>query len=194
MRGPVRRSARTLVDMPRTLRIQAAGGLFHVTCRGNRRQAIFRDSRDYRHFLSALGDVVTRCGWRCHAYCLMPNHVHLLIETPVANLSEGMQRLNSRHAIYFNRRYGHTGHLFQGRFHSELVHSDSHFLAAIRYILMNPVRASLCRRPGDWAWSSHRATAGDEAKPSFLSVRFVLSLFAGPLPPRTAFVAYIDDS
>jgi hypothetical protein len=117
-----------------------------------------------------------------------------LIETPVANLSEGMQRLNSRHAIYFNRRYGHTGHLFQGRFHSELVHSDSHLLAAVRYILMNPVRASLCRRPGDWTWSSHRATAGAEATPPHLSLRFVLSLFAGPRPPRAAFVAYIDDS
>jgi REP element-mobilizing transposase RayT len=178
--------------MPRPLRIQAAGGLFHVTCRGNRGQEIFRDSRDYRHFLSTLSAVVAHFGWRCHAYCLMPNHVHLLIETPVPNLSAGMQRLNSHHAIYFNRRYGYRGHLFQGRFHSELVHSDSHLLAAIRYILMNPVRARLCREPGDWPWSSHRATAGAEPKPSFLSLRFILGLFAGPIP-RAAFVDYIDD-
>jgi len=104
-----------------------------------------------------------------------------------------MQWLNSVHAIYFNRRYGHTGHLFQGRFHSVLVHNDSHLLAAIRYILMNPVRAGLSRRPGDWPWSSHRATAGAEPKPSFLWLRFVLGLFAGRMPARAAFIAFIDD-
>jgi REP element-mobilizing transposase RayT len=97
---------------------------------------------------------VHRYGWRIHAYCLMTNHFHLLVETPDANLSRGMQRLNSEYATYFNTRFAHVGHLFQQRFVSRLIESEHYFLEALRYIAFNPVRAGLCEHPADWPWSS----------------------------------------
>ncbi len=104
---------------------------------------------------------VTRiAGWRCLAYCVMPNHYHLLIQTPAPTLSAGMHRLNGMYASRFNATYEHTGHVFQGRFHAELVRSDEHLLEALRYIALNPVRALLARSPEHWRWSSYRATAG----------------------------------
>ena len=180
--------------MPRPLRLQLAGGIFHITCRGNRRERIFLDTRDYLRFLAILGDVVARFGWDCHTYCLMPNHAHLLIETPRENLSEGMQRLNSLYAQYFNRRYDLIGHLFQGRFYSELVQRDAHLLEAIRYIVLNPVRAGLCTHAGQWRWSNYRAVVGAVPPPRFLRPDFVLSLFTDPVrSSRVAFAAFVDD-
>jgi REP element-mobilizing transposase RayT len=101
--------------MPRPSRLQLAGGVYHVVSRGNRQQTIFCDEIDYARFLELLGAVVSRFGWRCHAYCFMPNHFHLVVETPEANISAGMQWLNGRYAQWFNIRYGFSGHLFQGR-------------------------------------------------------------------------------
>lgn len=98
--------------------------------------------------------VIRRFGWRLHDFCLMTNHVHLLVCTPEPNLSSGMQRLNSEYAAYFNDRFGLVGHLFQQRFGSRLIENEEYFAEARRYIAFNPVRAGLCRHPSEWPWSS----------------------------------------
>src|SRR5262249_24281953 len=104
-----KRQGRTVLRVARPPRLQAAGGAFHITAGGNRRQPIFNDDRDRERFLRLLTDVIRRSGWRCHAFCLMPNHYHLLIETPEPNLSTGMYRLNGSYAQWFNRRLGLDG-------------------------------------------------------------------------------------
>src|SRR5438874_2291483 len=143
--------------MARPRRLQVAGGFFHVTARGNRRQPVFTDDVDVERFLAILAEVAARYGWRVHAYCLMTNHYHLLVETPEANLSAGFHRLNFLYAQWFNRRHGLDGHLFQGRFHSVLIERQEHLIELARYIVLNPVRAGLCGHPGEWRWSSYRA-------------------------------------
>jgi putative transposase len=140
--------------MARPPRVQVAGGIYHVTSRGNRRQSIYQDEDDYRQFLALRDRVIRRCGWRFHAYCLMTNHFHLLVETPQPNLSSGMQRLKSQYAAYFNERFALVGHLFQQRFSSRLIETDEYFAEVLRYIALNPVRAGLCEHPSDWPWSS----------------------------------------
>src|SRR4051812_36887072 len=163
--------------MPRAPRVHVAGGVYHVISRGNRRQTIFHDDTDYAYFIELLETVVRRCCWRCHGYCLMPNHFHLLIETREPNVSERMQRLNSRYAQWFNRRYGYSGHLFQGRFYGRLVESAYHLLELARYVVANPVRAGLCSHAGEWRWSSYRAVVGEVKRATFLTVGWLLGQF-----------------
>lgn len=163
--------------MARPLRLQVPDGLFHVTARGNARQPIWLDDSDAAFFLETLTAVIGRYGWRCHAYCLMPNHYHLLVTTPRANLSDGARHLNGVYAQTFNRRRSRVGHLFQGRFKAILVQRDAHLLELSRYIVLNPVRAGLCARPEGWLWSSYRATAGTARTPGFLDTEAVLTSF-----------------
>ena len=180
--------------MARAARVRPAGGIFHISSRGNRRQEIFADDIDREQFLAILGDVVGRYGWRCHAYCLMRNHYHLVIETPAPNLSEGMHRLNSLYAQRFNRRHGVDGHLFQGRFHSVLVDAGWHLLELSRYVVLNPVRAGLCAAARDWRWSSCRAMVGLARPRRFLTIEFLLSQFGRDmLRAREAFDAFARD-
>jgi hypothetical protein len=113
----------------------------------------------------------------CHAYCLMGNHYHLLLETPDANLSLAVRQLNGAYAQAFNRRHSRVGHLFQGRFNSRLVAKETYLLVVSRYIVLNPVRAGLTPEPADWKWSSYLAQAGRVEPPSFLSVDWLLSRF-----------------
>lgn len=153
-----------------------------MTARGVRRLPLYTCPNDYRLFLDVLGLVAERFGWRILAYCLMPNHYHLVIETPKANLSAGMHVLNSRYAHAFNDRYGHTGHVFEARFGAVLVERDGHLLELIRYVHRNPVRALLCREPGEWEWSSYRALAGRARAPAWLAVDEVLELFGRSRP------------
>jgi REP element-mobilizing transposase RayT len=163
--------------VPRPLRAQIAGGIYHITARGNRGQALFVDDYDRRLYLSLIDATVRRYGWRCHAYCLMNNHVHLVIETPRPNLSAGIQYLNGRYAQLFNHHHGLTGHLFQGRFHSVHVKSDPQLLVLIRYLALNPVRAGLCSAAVEWPWGSYPALLGRAGMPRFLDARFVLDMF-----------------
>jgi REP element-mobilizing transposase RayT len=165
------------VGMARPLRIEYDGALYHLTSRGNERKAIFRDDTDRKLFLSTLAQGVERFHWLCHAYCLMDNHYHLVVETPEANLSKGMRQLNGVYTQGFNRRHHRVGHLFQGRFKGILVQKDSHFLEVCRYVVLNPVAAGMVKHPGEWAWSSYRATAGQSAPASWLMVDEVLSQF-----------------
>jgi REP element-mobilizing transposase RayT len=137
----------------------------------------FGSQADRSDFLEILASVIELCGWRCMSYCLMGSHYHLVVQTPAANLSVGMQLLNGRYAQRFNWRHGRRGHLFGGRFYSVLVESETHLLAALRYVARNPVEAGLCAHAADWRWSSFRATAGLEWGPRFLDVDGVLDLF-----------------
>lgn len=165
--------------MARPLRLQFPGGIYHVTARGNDRQVIFLDDEDRSRFLIVLASVVTRYRVRCHAYCLMGNHYHLLLETPEGNLSATMRQLNGVYTQRFNRRHERCGHVLQGRFGAELVGRDAHLNEACRYIVLNPVRAGLVSHPGDWAWSSFRATAARMPVPGFLTVDWVRALSGG---------------
>lgn len=180
--------------MARPLRIQFEGALYHVTSRGNARQDIFLDDKDRARFLEALGRVVDRFGWICHAYCLINNHYHLLIETPMANLSRGMQLLNGIYTQRFNRRHGRVGHVLQGRFKAILVEKESHLLELTRYVVLNPVRAKVVRHPRQYRWSSYRATAGETEPPEFLCVDWILSQFdEKPERARTAYRQFVKE-
>lgn len=163
--------------MPRKPRIQLAGAIYNVGSRGNGRRTIFHDEVAYTRFLELLSATVTRFHWLCHSYCLMPNHLHLLIETTEPNIAAGAQWLKSRYAQWFNKRAAQSGHVFEGRYYGELVESDTHFLGLVRYILDNPVRAGLCTEPAGWKWSSYRALAGDAPAPAFLTAGRVLAYF-----------------
>ena len=155
--------------MARPLRIEFPGAIYHVTTRSNARKAVFRDDADRDLFLDALGEVVTRFRWLCHAYCLMDRHYHLLIETPRGNLSPGMRQLNGVYTQRFNRRHARVGHAFQGRFKAILVERRSYLLELARYIVLNPVRAKMIKNPGRYRWSSYPATVGAVAPPSGIS-------------------------
>jgi putative transposase len=147
--------------MSRPLRIEFPGAFYHVTSRGNARKKIFLNDIDRVSFIETLAWVVERFGWICHAYCLMDNHFHLLIETPMPNLSLGMRQLNGVYTQRFNRRHKRVGHLFQGRFKSILVEQDRYLLELCRYIVLNPVRAKMVAASEEYPWSSYRATVGE---------------------------------
>ena len=162
--------------MARPLRIQFPGGVYHVTARGNARQTLFVDDVDCARFLEVLAAVVARYRLLCHAYCLMTNHYHLLLETPEANLSRAMRQLNGVFAQRFNRRHERPGHVLEGRFHAQVIGRDAHLREVCRYIVLNPVRAGLVAQPREWPWSSYRAMAGEAPRPPFLTVDWVLAL------------------
>ena len=146
--------------MPRPLRVQAPEVLYHVTAKGVDDALVFRDDADRRRLLVILSSVLPELAWRCYAYCLMGTHYHLLVETPNADLAAGMQRVNGIYAQTFNRRHARRGHLFGGRYGGELVETEEHALEAVRYVVLNPVRAGICRRAEEWPWSSYRAALG----------------------------------
>ena len=167
--------------MARPLRIEYPGALYHITARGNRKENIYHGSPDRYQFLQILENTVERYNWVCHAYCLMNNHYHLLIETPDANLSIGMRQLNGVYTQYFNRSNGSVGHLFQGRFKSILVEKGPYLLELSRYIVCNPVRAGFSKEPQGWKWSSYNATAFGKNIPPFLTVDWLLNQFSTDL-------------
>ena len=172
--------------MARPLRVEYEGALYHVTSRGNARQDIYVDDEDRSSFLAVLTDAVDRFSWICHAYCLMSNHYHLLIETPHANLSQGMRFLNSVYTQKFNRRHRRIGHVLQGRFKSILVEKESHLLELARYVVLNPVRAKMVRSVRHWPWSSYRATAGQEEPLPLLTTDWILAQFGDQRGRATA--------
>lgn len=169
--------------MSRPLRIEFAGALYHITSRGNARQDIFHNDEDREHFLLCLADACDHYRWECHAYCLMSNHYHLLVETHDATLSAGMKAINGPYTQWFNRRHERVGHLLQGRFNAIIVEKEGYLLELARYIVLNPVRAQMVNCPEEWPWSSYRATAGLCEPPSFLSTDFLLGQFASRLGP-----------
>lgn len=181
--------------MARPLRIEFADALYHVTARGNAKAAIFLDDDDRRAFLEVLEVTVGRFDWRCLAYCLMANHYHLVLATPRPNLSSGMCRLNGTYAQRFNRRHGRVGHVLGGRFSAILIEREPHLLEVARYVVLNPVRAGMCRHPAQWRWSSFRATVGAECPPRFLDLDGILGLFADDRPrAHERYRTFVDDA
>ena len=164
--------------MARPLRIEFPGALYHVTARGNARQDIFLDDEDRQQFLAVLARVVSRFHLLLHAYCLMDNHFHLVVETPEANLSKAMRQLNGVYTQAFNRRHKRVGHVLQGRFKAILVDRDSYLLELCRYVVLNPVRAKRTRKADTYPWSSYRATAGLAPTPPYLTIDWLLSQFS----------------
>lgn len=154
--------------MPRN---EIAGATYHVMARGVNRQTIFVDHEDYEAYTALLASVVVRQGWHLLCYCLMPNHVHLLIETPETNLGQGMHRIQGLYATYFNKRYSRDGHLYRNRFKSPLVQSDEAFVRLAGYIPVNPVTAGLRVRAQDWPWGSHHLLSGPDGGPPWLAHR-----------------------
>ena len=152
--------------MARPLRIEFPGALYHVTARGNARAAVFLDDDDRRRFLALLAETAARRGWTCHAYCLMDNHYHLLVERSSANLGRGMRQINGVYTQRFNRAHGRAGHVFQGRYKAILVEKQAYLLELARYVVLNPVRAGMVAKPGDWMWSSYRRTAARRGGPA----------------------------
>lgn len=180
--------------MSRPLRIEFPGAIHHVTSRGNARKKIFMDDTDRETFLATLGWVVERFGWLCHAYCLMDNHFHLLIETSAANLSAGMRQLNGVYTQRFNRLHKRAGHLFQGRFKAILVERDNYLLELSRYIVLNPVRARMVTSVEQYPWSSYPATVGAAPMPAGLTIDWLLSQFAkSRAVSRKRYAAFVEE-
>jgi putative transposase len=164
--------------MPRRPREETEGAVHHVYARGNDRRRIFFDQVDRRAYLRRLGETTARMEWRCLGYCLMDNHVHLLIETPKPNLAGGMQRLHSGYAQLFNERHGRSGHVFQGRYGAVRMEDDEQLWITVRYIAHNPVEAGLVRAVDAWPWSSHAAVVSGN-RPAWLDVDRLLGYFGG---------------
>lgn len=180
--------------MSRPLRMEYAGALYHVTSRGDRQEDIYLDDTDREQFLTVLGDVCERFNWVIHAFCLMSNHYHLLIETPDSNLSKGMRQLNGVYTQRINRRHKRVGHVFQGRYKAIIVQKDNYLLELARYIVLNPVRARMVRSAREWPWSSYRATTGQATKQEWLTTDWVLSAFGRKTSVAiTAYKAFISE-
>ena len=163
--------------MARPLRIELAGGLYHVTSRGDRHEDIYKDDTDRLAWLETLTQCCERFNWAIHAWCQMTNHYHILVETAEANLSAGMRQLNGIYTQAVNRRHRHVGHVFQGRYKAILVERDSYLLELSRYVVLNPVRAAMVKHCRQWKWSSYHATIGDAPCPPWLHADWLLSQF-----------------
>jgi putative transposase len=164
--------------MARPLRLEFAGALYHVTARGDRKEEIYLDNNDRSECVALLGEICERFNWTVHAYCLMTNHYHLVVETPDANLSMGMRQFNGVYTQRFNRRHARVGHVFQGRYHGVLVQKQTYLLELTRYVVLNPVRARMVDEPGHWPWSSYGAMVGNVQAPTWLAIDWLLAQFS----------------
>lgn len=151
--------------MPRAPRIDIPGLVYHITSRGVKRLPIFQNDADRQRFLRVLSQTRYEFPFRLHAYCLMTNHYHLLLQTIHHSLSKTMQYFKMIYAKWFNRQGDHVGHVFQGRFHSIPVEEDAYFTTVARYIHLNPVKAGIVKRPEDYAWSNYGRLIRGEADP-----------------------------
>lgn len=163
--------------MARPLRLEYPGAIYHLTSRGDRREAIYENDNDRLQWLEILSKACERYNWRVHAYCLMDNHYHALLETVDGNLSKGMRHLNGVYTQYFNRQHNRVGHVFQGRFKAILVEKESYLLELTRYVVLNPIRAHMINNMDQWEWSSYRATIGKAQIPDWLETDWILSHF-----------------
>jgi putative transposase len=178
--------------MSRPLRVEYPGAIYHAMCRGNARQRIFHDEADHQRLVDGLAVTVSRFGWELFSFVLMPNHFHLFLRTPQANLSRGMQYLASGYANWFAKRHRCPGHLLQGRFKSQLVEDESYFWSVSRYIHLNPVRGKspLVSHPREWHWSSYRGYAFRRARVDWVAYDFLYAAWQGDVGGRDPEVAY----
>jgi REP element-mobilizing transposase RayT len=179
--------------MARAIRVEFPGAVYHVTARGNRRTKIFDDDRDREEFLRLVGDAVRRFGWVITTLTLMTNHFHIVLQTPSANLAQGMQWLNSVYAAYYNRRHEKTGHLFGERYKAIHVQSETYLQRLCRYVVLNPVAAKIVAAPEDYPWSTYRATAGLEPAPEWLSIEPLVPYFGDAATWRANYVAFVRE-
>ena len=170
--------------MPRGARKKSESGVYHVMLRGINRQRIFEDDRDCERFVEILGEYKQVCGYELYAYCLMGNHVHILLKEGSEPLERVFRRIASKYVYWFNSRYNRVGHLFQDRYRSEPVNDDAYFLTALRYILRNPVEAGLCQRPEQYRFSS---CADYVERPGITDTAFALALL-----PEGGFVKFAN--
>lgn len=175
--------------MARPLRVEYPGAFYHVTSRGNEKGRIFISDVDRRKFFAYLENAFLRFKIIIHAYCLMPNHYHFLLETPLGNISRAMHYVNSSYTSYYNIRRQRVGHLFQGRFKALLIDKDSYLVSLSRYIHLNPVRAKLVKYPGEYQWSSYKYYIFSEKSPDFLNTGLILSYFNGQ---RNLYKKYVN--
>jgi putative transposase len=168
----------------RARRIIDPDSIYHTMCRGSDRNPIAWDGVDFRGLADLLSRVATRYRWEVFAWCLMPNHYHVVLRTTQTAFSRGFQVINQTHSIRTNRRHGRTAHLFRNRPHCVEVISDAHLVAAILYVVRNPIRAGLCRFAWEWPFSSYRATVGLASAPDWLAVDALLELFGGAVEFR----------
>jgi putative transposase len=179
--------------MARALRIEYPGAFYHVTSRGNERKDVFKSRKDRQQFLSYLESSVVRYGAVIHAYCLMSNHYHLLLETPNGNLSQIMRHINGAYTTYFNVKRKRAGHLFQGRYKAILVEADEYATELSRYIHLNPVRAGIVANPEAYEWSSYRQVIGMSETPTWVTTSFVLGYFGGN-SARDKYRQFVDEA
>jgi REP element-mobilizing transposase RayT len=163
--------------MGRPIRIEYPSALYHITSRGNEKKDIFQREGDRVKFLQILEDYHDRYGILIHSYVLMDNHYHLILETPKGNLLKVMHGINSSYTGYFNRKYGRSGHLFQGRYRGILVEKDTYLLSLSRYVHLNPVRAGVVDRPQQYRWSSYVGYIGKEKESEWVEYAWVFSQF-----------------
>jgi len=180
--------------MARKPRIEYEGAFYHVITRGNQRQKIFKDPLDYQKFLDILTSYKQRCHFYLYAYVLMPNHVHLLIETKDIRLSKILQGVHQRYTMYYNRRYKTVGHLFQGRYKAILCDRDRYLLALLKYIHRNPVRAKIAGGFGKYPWSSYWAYLAKTDTLGLINTDQVLRMFSeNEARARRHYEAFMND-
>ena len=172
--------------MPRTARRKSTTGIYHIILRGINRQAIFSDEEDNEEFLKIMADCKKLSGYKLFGYCLMGNHVHLLIKEEREELGQIIKRIGSRYVYWYNWKYKRSGHLFQDRFKSEVVESDAYFLTALRYIYQNPLKAGLSKTLEAYKWSSYKDYIGN---PCITDVDFALDM-AG----KEALIKYMNET
>jgi len=163
--------------MARPVRMDFPETFYHALSRGNEKREIFREEKDYRHFVDLLGQMAKRFEIEIHAYVLMKNHYHLLLRTKKSNLSRALQWLGVSYSVWFNRRYQRTGHLFQGRFKSFLIENEKYFTAMCLYLHGNPYRAGIVKDLLDFEWSSFRSYQNRREQPSWLVTDLVLGIY-----------------
>jgi putative transposase len=163
--------------MPRTARKKSPTGIYHVVLRGNNKQAIFEDVADYRKMLAILKNYRGKCGYEIYAYCLMNNHIHLLIKEGEEDLGLSFRRIGVAYVLWYNRKYGRCGHLFQDRYRSKVVDSDRYFMTVLRYIHQNPWKAGIAGSVAAYPWSSYGEYIGGPG-PKICNIEFALSMFS----------------
>jgi putative transposase len=180
--------------MARKPRIEYPGAFFHIIVRGNNRENIFLNSTDYFRYLQKLGYFCEEGDTTLYAYCLMPNHIHLLVEMGKVSLSKVLQRFHTWYTLYFNRRYDRVGHLFQGRYKAILCDRDAYLLELVRYIHLNPLRAGLVEVLEDYPWSSHRIYIGVD-KSEAIDPSFVLGqLSRDPSAAKKSYKSFVMEA
>ncbi|WP_175640723.1 transposase [Metabacillus schmidteae] len=165
--------------MPREARVKSKTGIYHIIWRGANRQEIFHDEEDWKKFLDILKKYKTNCELIVYAWCLMNNHVHVLIKEGNEDISITMKRIGVSYVGYYNWKYRTTGHLFQDRFKSENVETNKYLVTVVRYIHQNPVKAGMVKQTEDWEWSSCRGYYGIDLYPkNLLDSHFILKMFS----------------